>query len=512
MRKKLFICLFMACSILIFSFNMYSKASSKDYTIINPFYNLEFYAEDYHLFNKGYYLIVGDGDMNNVEVSGSIEYYYNYGNVNSDEFKSKINVNQEYEEALDDLFESFYKRPTGDCDLSIFLRVDNYAKIYYTEGPGTILYCYGFEVPNETESQYHVIDFDAKLPPQSIEEKYSFSDNVSSFEELEVNMTSNYFTGAYPGYYEFYVEVKDKAGNVSTVKDYIYVHDFQAPTITSTIDHYNIEVNSTKLTSEDIFANLTIKDNVTTYNNMTKQVTDLYKSQYNVVGEYSISYKMTDTHGNSTTKLIRISVKDTTAPTISLKAGGNTIYTNRELSIEEIYNLLNIEDNYDDIEFEDVLITSTSDGLEGVEYNVTVSVTDSNNNHEEVTFKYYINDTTPPNITVRDTVYLEKGRKYTTEDLLAILRAAGLIDDDATSVSILSQELLSSNNFEDVYSLVYQQVLSDGTIKQNSITLRYQNSEVKNNNLPIFIISGAILLCGGILLIIKRKKKIHANR
>ena len=82
-----------------------------------------------------------------------------------------------------------------------------------------------------------------------------------------------------------------------------------------------------------------------------------------------------------------------------------------------IDDLLEVKDNYDDLSFEDVNITCTSDGLEGVEYQVIVSVTDSNNNSSQATFTYYINDTTPPSVTVRDTVYLEKGRKYTTDEL-----------------------------------------------------------------------------------------------
>ena len=170
-----------------------------------------------------------------------------------------------------------------------------------------------------------------------------------------------------------------------------------------------------------------------------------------------------------------------------------------------------IKDNYDDLSFEDVNITCTSDGLEGVEYQVIVSVTDSNNNSSQATFTYYINDTTPPSVTVRDTVYLEKGRKYTTDELISILRAAGLISNDALSVNILQQELVSSANGEDVYTLSFEQVMSDGTLKQGSVTLKYQQKT--NTNYLYYIIgaSSIIILSALVIIIKKRKKKIHVQ-
>lgn len=511
MKKLFIITTFLFCTFLVCSFNIYSKASTKEYTLNSPFYDSEFFDDDFHILSKGYYLITGSLDMEGVNISGNVECYYNYIDIDSNLYLSNISVEPGYEQAIEDIVDWYYDDFGGDRDLSIFLRVDNYARIIYKGDYETVLYCYGAEIHQIEDNKYHVVNFDDKLPPTSIIEKYSFSDNVDSLEKLQVNTATTYFKGAYPGHYEFYVEVIDQAGNVTTVKDYIYVHDFTAPTITSTSDHYELEVNTTPLTSDDIFNSLTIKDNITTFTNMKKEIADTYNSQYNVVGDYSITYTMTDSHKNSTTKIITITIKDTTAPTISLKAGGNTIYTNHDLSNEEIFNLLDISDNYDNIEFEDVSITSTSDGLEGVEYEVTVSVTDSNNNTTEAKYIYYINDTTPPNITVRDTVYLEKGRKYTTEEIISILRNAGLINDDAVSVNIINEELLSSSDTEDVYSLTYEQVLQDGSIQQNTITLKYQKENTSNNYTYIAIGAGVIVFTGILLIIIKRKKKHHAS-
>ena len=116
----------------------------------------------------------------------------------------------------------------------------------------------------------------------TIKNKYTFSDNVDKESDLIIETSTNFFNGAWPGYYYLYIEAIDKAGNTSTTTDYIYIHDFDAPIITSTQDHYEFEVNESTFKSEDVFSNLTITDNVTSYNNMTKEITDTYNSQYNI--------------------------------------------------------------------------------------------------------------------------------------------------------------------------------------------------------------------------------------
>ena len=509
--KKLFIInLFLLFTIFICTSNISAKATNESFEVIKPFYNVEFYEGDYHIFDKGYYIILGDGDMYPISTTGSIQSYEHYGPVTKDVYKSKITINSGHESAIDALFEEYSKyHYIGESDISIFLRVDNYAQLVYQEGDGAILYCFAVVLPQESKSNYHVVDFDEKVSPETIEKKYSYTDNVDSVDELHFSSITDYFKGAYPGYYAFYVEVTDTSGNVTTLKDYVYVHDFTSPTITTTKDNYDIEVNSEIITSEDILNDIQLKDNASSYGSIDKQITDTFNSQYNVVGTYSITYTATDSYGNSTTKVITINIKDTTAPSISLKAGGNTIYTDHDLSNEEIYNLLDISDNYDELTYDQISITSTSDGLEGVEYQVTVTATDSNNNTNTQTYTYYINDTTPPSITVRDTVYLEKDRKYTNEEIINILKAAGIINTDATTVNIINEVLVSTSKEEDIYTLNFEQVLKDGSIQAGSVTLRYQK-EVNNNYIYV-IIGGSILLLSSLVIVIKIKKKKHAN-
>lgn len=511
--KKLFIFNLLLFVFFICCFNIYSKAETKKYKTENPIYDLDFYEGDYYILDKGYYLIVGDGDLSAIQMKGSCQMYYHTGDITSDNFKKNITVEQGYESGIDEIIKNFNSSPDvwGMGYESIMLRVDNYARLLYGEGGGCLLFSFGIVIEQGSNERYHVIDYDNKLAINDIINKYSFSDNVDSKENLSVFTETPYSQTSYPGYYFFYVEVTDTSGNVATTKDYIYVHDYVAPTINSKTDNYEFEVHTSTLTSKDILDTLEVSDNATSFELLNKEIIDTFESQYDIVGNYSITYKATDAQGNSTTKVISIKVKDSTPPIISLKDGGNAIYTDHDLTNEEIYELLEISDNYDEISYDQVEIISTSQGLEGVEYQVTVSVTDSNNNYNTATYTYYINDTTPPNITVRDTVYLDRNKTYSTEEIIAILKNANIISSDAISVNILSEELLSSSKDEDVYTLYFEQVLSDGTIECKQVTLKYQK---QNTNTTLYIIIGSCILIstGIIIFIIRRKKKKYANK
>ena len=91
--KKLFIInLFLFCTILTCSFNIHTKAAGKNYTITYPIFDTEFYEGDFQILNKGYYLIVGSGDLTPTTITGNVKAYYNYGDISSNTFKQNIPV------------------------------------------------------------------------------------------------------------------------------------------------------------------------------------------------------------------------------------------------------------------------------------------------------------------------------------------------------------------------------------------------------------------------------------
>ena len=172
--KKIFIMsLFAFCALFICG-SISSKAASKEYNTTKPFFDQEFYEGDFHLFNKGYYLIVGSGDFYPIEVSGSIQKYYHNGTISANVFKENITVESGYESGIDEIV-SNYNATTNiwdKNDTSIMIRVDNYARLLYKEnGEGCILFCFGIEIPQEENPRYHVVDFDSKLSVEEIENK-----------------------------------------------------------------------------------------------------------------------------------------------------------------------------------------------------------------------------------------------------------------------------------------------------------------------------------------------------
>lgn len=483
----------------------------------SPISDTEFYNTDYHIFKKGYYLFIGEGDIEPFRFSGDISYYYS-DSASINLYESKLGVESTYKadltEAIEILNDDYPELPN---DTVIFIRVNSFGMMYYEGDEGCWqCYCYGVEIHEENTSasvgdKCHVVSVDNRLSIDEILAKYSYQDNVDSSDNLTVNYYTTYNKNSSLGLTPLYIEVSDSCGNTSATLDYVYIHDFTAPTITTSQDTYEIEVN-TMLTSETVKTYFTIADNYTIQLGIKKTYEDNYNSSYNKLGNYTYSCTAKDQQGNSTTKTINIKVVDTTDPVISLKDGGTVIHANSELSNEEIYNLLNITDNYDTFTMDNIEISTNCDGLEGVEYQISVKATDSSGNSTSETFSYYINDTTPPSITVRDVIYLEKDRSYTSEEILTILKNAGLISDSATNVNFIEEKLISSDDNEDVYQVTYEEILDDGTINYGSVTLRYQKAPSNNNSFYYYIIPAGLLGLAIILFIIKKRKKINANK
>lgn len=483
----------------------------------SPISDTEFYNTDYHIFKKGYYLFIGEGDIEPFKFSGDISYYYS-DSASISLYESKLGVESTYKadliEAIELLNDDYSKLPNNKV---IFIRVNSFGMMYYEGDEGCWqCYCYGVELHEEnttssTGDKCHVVSVDNRLTIDEILARYSYQDNVDNPGNLTVNYYTTYNKNSSLGLTPLYIEVSDSCGNTSATLDYVYIHDFVAPTISTSQDTYEIEVN-TILTSDQVKEYFKIEDNYTIQLGIKKTYEDNYNSNYNKLGNYTYSCTAKDQQGNSTTKTININVVDTTNPVITLKDGGSVIHANSELSNEEIYSLLNVSDNYDTFTMDNIEISTNCEGLEGVEYQISVTATDSSGNSTTETFSYYINDTTPPSITVRDVIYLEKDRKYTSEEMLAILKNAGLISNSATNVNFIEENLISSDDNEDVYQVTYEEILEDGTINYGSLTLKYQKDNTKNNSIYYYIIPTSIIGLSIILFIIKKRKKINANK
>ena len=499
-----------------------TNAQEKEYSIFyegtSPIWDDEFYNGDTHILKKGYYIFKADGDVYSFEFTNQIEsFIYQGDGFSLSDYESHFTVEEKYKEPLSTAI-NHLNNPDYDYEQNVYLliKANSYGIMAYEGEQGCYAsVLYGVETmkidqSSTTGEKSHVINVNSTPSLEKILEKYTFSDNVDSTSQLTLDYLTNYDGRPICGNYPIYIEVTDIAGNSTSTLDYIRVHDFDAPIITTDKDVYKYEVH-TNLTSDDIKNLFNITDNYNIPLGIKKEYDENFNDQNNILGTYTFTCKATDSTGNSSSKTISILIVDETNPSIELKDGGDKVITNHELSIQEIYDLLIIEDNYDTFDLEDIEITTNCDGLQGVEYQINVKVVDSSNNQTTKTFIYYINDTTPPSITVKDTIYLDKSHTYTTEELLVILKNAGLISDDAVSVNLIEQELTDSTKEEDIYKVTIEEILSNGEKKYTSATFKYKK-EPKTNIVPLIIIP-SIILIGSVsaILIVKRKRHARSN-
>ncbi|MBT5690594.1 MAG: DUF5011 domain-containing protein, partial [Opitutae bacterium] len=114
------------------------------------------------------------------------------------------------------------------------------------------------------------------------------------------------------------------------------------------------------------------------------------------VGEYTLTYEVSDTAGNSTTITRVVTVVDTAIPVITLKGDAETIH---EGGADYVDAGVDISDNYDtDLE---AVVVNPVDKTKPGEYTISYNVSDSSGNAAvEVTRKVTVVDTTGPIITL----------------------------------------------------------------------------------------------------------------
>ncbi|MCF7925521.1 MAG: hypothetical protein K9L26_03210 [Candidatus Izimaplasma sp.] len=144
-----------------------------------------------------------------------------------------------------------------------------------------------------------------------------FSDNYNSQSELTVLEVSNAYTGNEDivGIYPIELAVTDTSGNTLSTLITVTVNDDVAPILSgpSTLDvSYTKQLTTAEmidfLNVTDIGDTVTIADIIVT--------NDMYSTNYNSIGDYTVNFSVTDASGNETTHQISISVVDNIPPVI----------------------------------------------------------------------------------------------------------------------------------------------------------------------------------------------------
>jgi len=192
------------------------------------------------------------------------------------------------------------------------------------------------------------------------------------------------------GIYPLYYYAGDSSGNSSTITVFIYVYEDITDPVINNLSNKTIEygsVLSDTLFLEGIFAT----DNYD--GDLTNRIIVDYSSVNNfVLGNYFVTYTVTDQHNNSVTETIMITVEDSSAPVIS----GQKDHT-VEVFTESINYLLEVSstDAYDGIVPVTVYDQDVNLNLIGI-YEVILTASDSHGNTTNEVITITVVDTSSP--------------------------------------------------------------------------------------------------------------------
>lgn len=160
------------------------------------------------------------------------------------------------------------------------------------------------------------------------------------------------------GTYEIIISATDSSSNVSHKTFAIEVNDYDMPIIESSNSF--VSRLSNVRTLETIIGDLSYSDNYSTNENISLTIIiDNYSINQNIIGIYDVVINLEDESGNTNQVTLYIEVEDDIAPTISGPETMTISYT-KEYSLTEIIGLYVVEDNYDNLTTNDLIIASNN--------------------------------------------------------------------------------------------------------------------------------------------------------
>ncbi|EUJ32194.1 immunoglobulin-like domain-containing protein, partial [Listeria cornellensis] len=266
--------------------------------------------------------------------------------------------------------------------------------------------------------------------------------NVTS----SIQVTANDVNTSKVGTYHVTYSVTNSEGNTTTKTITVTVTSNDAPVISATDKTmkkggaFNPLTGVSATDSED--------GNVTSQVKVTANNVDTSK-----VGTYHVTYAVTDSDGNTTTKTITVTVTSNDAPVIEASDIVQRIH-----NTYDVKKAVTASDTEDGDITNKITVTANDVNTEkaGV-YHVTYSVTDSDGNTTTKTIQVTILTNDAPVITTSD-VYLKAGDTFNPLDGIT---ASDLEDGDLTaSIKIVSTTVNMKS--EGLYAVVYSVTDSDG--------------------------------------------------
>lgn len=275
-----------------------------------------------------------------------------------------------------------------------------------------------------------------------------------------------------PGVYEVTYKVADKQGLETTKTIYVTVRSNEKPVINGA-DNIDIKVG----TVFDIKANVEAIDNED--GNLTNRISITGNFDYNTVGEYKITYSVTDDDGNTTTIVRTINVVQEDIENAVINANNKTIKVGDSFNILEgvtvtdsnnpnIMDALQYEGNVDTTKAGVYPITYKVVGSNGVLVTKTISVTVLSNEN--------------PVITGADDIEIKFGSNF---DARKDVVAMDYEDLDLTDKIVITGEV--NTNVSGEYEITYSVTDNDGntTTIIRKVKVKKQQKPVEPEQKPV---------------------------
>ncbi|MBC2080339.1 DUF5011 domain-containing protein [Listeria booriae] len=304
----------------------------------------------------------------------------------------------------------------------------------------------------------HTLKKGAKFDPMS---GVSATDPEDGNLSSSVKITANDVDTTKEGVYHVTYSVTDSDGNTTTKQVTVTVTSNDAPTIEAT-DH-----TLKKGAKFDPMADVTATD--AEDGNLTKDIkitaNDVDTSQE---GTYHVTYSVTDSDENTTTKEITVTVTSNDAPTIEA-----TDHTLKKGTKFDPMSEVSATDKEDGDMTKDIKITANDvDTTQEGTYHVTYSVTDSDDNTTTKQITVTVTSNDAPTIEATDHT-LKKGTKF---DPMSEVSAADKEDGDMTKdIKITANDVDTTQ--EGIYHVTYSITDSDENTTTKEITVTVTSND-----------------------------------
>lgn len=311
--------------------------------------------------------------------------------------------------------------------------------------------------------------FEVFSEPKSLLNHIEVSDNYCAIDDIKTTINTSYNLDVV-GTYDIIIEATDAYKNKTTYQGFIEVIDSIPPEI---IELTDIIITDFKEKDLSIYFKAIDQYDMTELDIIVDDVL----VDYHKIGSYDIFIEASDSSLNKTMIKSIVLIIDITAPNLILTS--KEVYFNVKSKMIDLEDyVLELSDNYDELNEDDLIISSTIDMDVPGSYEVIYSLKDSSLNETKETLKVVISDYEKPYI-YADPIYI---KMYESIDYLKDLT----VTDNVGVKNIYYQPSIIDSSKPGVYEVTYIVMDLSGNTSEFIRTI-YINEIEKNHDITSFI-------------------------